>query len=230
MSPRWRHTVISAACLVLPAGWAAHSRAGTQPGPRTIDTVALPARADGLRWHVVNSATAPGERVVEMVPDGQSKAAWSQIVTVKTLDGRDPLAVVNGTVDLLRKICRTLHVVRVAHHQSLGKTAGPDRKSIPLPVIEVDEVLLTCRDPDPAKLPADQPVALRPVEVTWYKIMRCGGLGYIVQRGWHGSAFGGTVLGSPAVLDAWKRWMTSVTILREARGPGAPPTRASPPI
>jgi hypothetical protein len=99
-----------------------------------------------------------------------------------------------------------------------------------LPVIEVDEVLVTCRDPDPAKIPADHVISLQPVEVTWYKAMQCSGVSYLVQRSWHGSDIAGSVLGSAAVLDAWKHWITAVTLRREVHRAGVPAPLAGPPI
>jgi hypothetical protein len=178
------------------------------------DTVRLPPEPSV--WHQISHTVTDAEQVTESVPAGQTAAAWTQIITVKTLPPtRDPKPVVDGTVAIMRAICAHVTLVHAAHAQQLGESSALDT---PLPIYDESETLITCRDPDLAKLRARvgaNSIALRRYEVTWYKIMKSGKANYIVQRSWHGDAMdSSSPLGSDAVLANWKNWITRITLVR----------------
>jgi hypothetical protein len=185
-------------------------------GPLYVDDVRLPRGAGGLAWKQVSDTTTGAERVQEFIPAAEAADGWSQIITVKVLPlARDPKAVVGGTVDLMRRVCGRISVINTAHSRQIGESDGI---GVSLPVFDEIDTLVTCRDPDIAKLHiilGSDRVTLRRYEVTWYKMMKGRTANYIVQRAWHGDAIDGeSLLGSPAVLDEWKAWMTRVTLTR----------------
>ena len=195
--------------------------ADTRPLPPTapavvsyVDTVRIPA-AGGV-WHQISHTALPTQIVDEYTPVNENDAAWTQIITVKTLPlSRDPAPIVQGTVGLMRDVCAKVNLVNVAHSQELGEVAGLDA---PLPIFDAAETLVTCRHPDMAELHkrlGTDRVTLRKFEVTWYKAIRGQKANYIVQRAWHGDEIDETsVLGSDAVLDGWKTWISRVTLVR----------------
>ncbi len=194
----------------------------TAAGPAAVqyaDVVRLP---DSAGWRQISDTTTQGERVQEYVPAGQGAADWSELITVKVLPRtRDPKPVVQGTVTLMREICGNVSIVNTAQSQQLGEVAN---LGMMLPVFEAAETLVTCKNPDVTllrqKLGTGR-VTLRRYEVTWYKMMKAQRANYIVQRAWHGDEMDeNSVLGSPGVLDAWKQWITHVTLLRQASDGG----------
>jgi hypothetical protein len=191
------------------------------------DFVQLPQHAGGLEWQIADTLKSDTETVTELVPAGEHIADWTQMITIKAVSGaRDPASIVSITLAIMRGICRKTDIVHLAPHQEIGALGGAaandPASSLPLPIIEVSETLVTCRDPNAAKLQTRANaarVALKPYEVTWYKVMRCNGRNYIVQRAWHGDAIGDTtVLGSRDVLEEWKNWLQTVTVAREGVG------------
>jgi hypothetical protein len=209
-----------AGALVLPA--TASCNVGNRPAlgssSTSMDVVRLPSDADGVSWLRVSNTITAGETVQEFVPAGQSAADWTQIITVKNLPlTRDPAAVVDGTVVLMRAVCSTLSVVHTAHRQAAGDVAG---LGMPLPIYDEAETLVTCKEPNlpllRQRLGTDQ-VTLRRYEVTWYKVMKGRAENFIVQRGWHGDVIDGSVLGSREVLRGWKNWITRVSLVRYRR-------------
>jgi hypothetical protein len=206
--------------LVLVAGTGSSLSRGASvisPEPDYWDTVSLPKNAGGTLWQQLSDTTIPGERVEEYVPFGETAADWSQIITVKTLTiSRNPRAIVDGTVSLMRDICDHLSVVNVASKQQVGKSSDT---FMPLPVYDESDIFTVCSHPDLPKMQAklaNSKVTLKPYEVTWYKIMKGSNANFIVQRAWHGNAPGPfNVLGSPTVLAEWKSWVMHVTLLRQ---------------
>jgi hypothetical protein len=182
--------------------------------PAYQDSVRIPA-AGGV-WHQISHATMPTQIVDEYTPAHESGAAWTQIITVKTLPlARDPAPIVQGAVALMRDVCGKVNVVHVAHSQELGEVSSLD---LPLPIFDAADTLVTCRQPDMAALHnrlGTNRVTLRKFEVTWYKAIRGQQANYIVQRAWHGDEIDATsVLGSDAVLGQWKTWISRVTLVR----------------
>lgn len=178
------------------------------------DVVRLPESAG---WHQISDTTVQGERVREYAPSGQTEADWTEIITVKDLPlTRDPKAIVQGSVTLMREICGNVSVVNTSRSQQLGEVAS---LGMMLPIFEEADTLVTCKEPNVKllrqKLGTDQ-VTLRRYEVTWYKMMHGQRANYIVQRAWHGDEMDeNSVLGSREVLDAWKQWITHVTLVRQ---------------
>src|ERR1700733_14905988 len=81
-----------------------------------VDTVRIPA-AGGV-WHQISHTALPTQIVDEYTPVNENDAAWTQIITVKTLPlSRDPAPIVQGTVGLMRDVCAKVNVVNVAHSQ-----------------------------------------------------------------------------------------------------------------
>ena len=205
--------------LALPAA----ARANTQffppqppPGQTFIDEVALPDHESGFLWHRVRYTAGATEQVSEYLPAGQNLSAWTQIITVKTLPlSRNPRQIVNNTVDLLRAVCTHIKVVATKPTQDLGQAAGLD---LAAPAFESAATLVTCDEPDTAKLQArigTNSLVLKRHEVTWYKLITGPQSNYIVQRAWHADTIDETSpLGSDMVLNAWKRWITHVTLKR----------------
>jgi hypothetical protein len=105
------------AAALLAAGSAAGQPVVVRRGSILVlyeDSVHLPALAGGLVWHEISDTTIPSERVQEYVPVGESAASWSQIITIKTLPlSRDPRAIMDGTINLMRDICGRMSVVNV---------------------------------------------------------------------------------------------------------------------
>jgi len=196
------------------------SAATLTPVPYT-DAVQLPPNAGGLVWHKISDGTTASGQIQEYVPAGETAAMWSQIITVKTLPlGHDPKQIVEGTVNLLRDICGGINVTNTAHSQHTGEAAG---LGMSLPIFDESETLVTCRQPDITRLRqklSTDSVTPRRYEVTWYKMIKGRQASYIVQRGWHGDAIDETcLLGSDAVLDEWKSWITRVTLVRRENAP-----------
>jgi hypothetical protein len=187
----------------------------------STDQVQLPANAGGLAWHKISDGTTASGQIQEYVPAGETAAAWSQIITVKTLPpGRDPKQIVDGTVNLMRDICGHINVTNTAHRQHTGEVAG---LGMSLPIFDEADTLVTCREPNITRLRqklGSENVTLRRYEVTWYKMIKGRQANYIVQRSWHGDAIDETcLLGSDAILDEWKSWITHVTLVRHENTP-----------
>lgn len=209
-----------AGCVALgAAAIPARANAPIPPPPELFpptDSVQLPPDRNVL-WHDASIGVATGREVVqEKLPAGETPQAWTQIITIKTMPrDRDPQAVAAGTVNLLRDVCGHVNIVTTPHRQLVGEVRS---LNLPLPEFDATDLLVTCKDPDMAKLhahPGTERVTLRRYEVTWYKLMKGRYANYIVQRAWHGDDIdGSSPLGSAAVLAAWKSWMTGVTLVR----------------
>jgi hypothetical protein len=220
--------LVLAAIAVTPHARADTVRAPTAGTPTVsvasfADEVQLPPNAGGLAWHKISDGTTAAGHVQEYVPVPETGALWSQIITVKTLPvDRDPKQIVDGTVTLMREICGRIKITNVAHSQRTGEVGG---LGVSLPIYDETDELVTCKEPNITKLRekiGSDKVTLRRYEVTWYKLIKGSRANYIVQRAWHGDAIDGTcLLGSDAVLDEWKSWITHVTLVRRDIGPRA---------
>ncbi len=204
------------AALLLALLPACPASAGTAAEPYH-DVVRLPPDAHGLAWHQVGGAVTPDELITEWVPEGQTDLDWTQIITIKTMARtRDPAAIVQGSVGLMRAICGKLSVVRTPTEQQFGDVQSLGQK---LPVFDVTDLLVTCEDPNLSALrkqSGTENVDLRRYEVTWYRILRGERQNFIVQRAWHGDTIAAdSVLGSNEIMEEWKHWLNSITLRRE---------------
>jgi hypothetical protein len=198
----------------------ARSNVGDAAGGTAVaayrDDVRLPPDPHGIAWHQVGGAVTRDELITEWVPQGETDLDWTQIITIKTMARtRDPAAIVQGAIGLMRGICGRLSVVETPRRQQLGdvQTLG-----MPVPAFDVTDMLVTCQDPDRAALGKrlrTQNVQLRRYELTWYSIIQGERQNFIVQRAWHGDDIDATSpLGSNESLEEWKHWLDSVTLVR----------------
>ncbi len=222
---RW--PVRAAVLLALLPAWPTSARpnvgdgsAGTAAVPFE-DVVRLPLDPHGVTWHQVGGAVTPDELITEWVPEGQTDLDWTQIITIKTMARtRDPAAIVQGAVRLMRGICGKLSVVQTPPRQQLGDVQA---LGLTLPAFKTTDILVTCEVPDMRPLHKRLGIRneeVRRYEVTWYRSMQGEWQNFIVQRAWHGDEIdGASPLGAKETLEEWKRWLAGVTLIRQRAKP-----------
>jgi len=199
---------------------AARSTLGdASPGPPAAsyqDVVRLPPDPAGIAWHQVGGAVTPDQLITEWVPEGQTDLDWTQNITLKTLPHtRDPGAIVQRAVGLMRDICGQFSVTKTPPRQQRGDVQAP---GVPVPVFAVTDITATCQAPNLAALRkkfGTENVAWRRYEVTWYRIMQGDRQNFIVQRTWHADAIDAlSPLSSKQTQAEWTHWRTSITLRR----------------
>ncbi|HTZ71714.1 MAG TPA: hypothetical protein VMB71_13745 [Acetobacteraceae bacterium] len=213
--------VVAAGLLGLPHPGRAEVRGNAAPpaGATYTDQVSIPGFPGHTNWVQVEGGVSADTLVTAWVPPGETDLDWTDMVTIKTMAlSRDPEQVVGSAVGVMRQICGKLNIVKTPFSSKLGD-AG--MIGVAAPEFTVQDMLVTCSDPNMAalrKLADAGSVTLKRYEVTWYRIMKGQANNFIVLRAWHGDVMDeGSPLGSEKTLDAWKDWLTHVTLKREPR-------------
>jgi hypothetical protein len=144
--------------------------------------------------------------ILELVPNGQSNKDWTEMMTIQTFGQRRDInihAMIDQIQTAMKGACAGFEVA--------NQDDKPDHVNI----------MLLCRDPDPAKAPRG--VTLKKHEVMWLKGMRGLVSTYLVQRAWHSDvAAKNSVFASPDTRKQWQTWADSVTLCSKPCAPNAP--------
>ncbi len=184
---------------------------GQSPAPNYSESLTFSGKIDGLSFHLDHSYDLPNHVMQEWVPQGETGANWSQMITTITFKNHpevDTSKMIAGTIGNFRSICAKVDILKT----EVKVQTDPLRQKAGLPAeYKTYSALVHCDSPDPAKRQGS--VSLRKHEVVWFKGIQGFLTAHLVQRAWHGDEIKpDSILASADAQKSWQAWINNVAI------------------